>query len=173
MFTFNMSEKPKPLSEEQRNQVRSLLKQLGESSARRSARGPTSIRKTPRKSSKNLSLKYLAPKVEENPFDAIEMGKTVDGIDLPPICNTMPVVQRVRLMLVPLYYDEIPVDRDEIIKMVKEDLGSDMSIADAGTKDTLRFVVDGNPPVKMLYIYLKPCETDDSKYVLLNWMYAT
>ena len=94
MFTFNMSEKPKPLSEEQRNQVRSLLKQLGESSARRSARGPTSIRKTPRKSSKNLSLKYLAPKVEENPFDGqSSMGKTVEGIDLPPICNTMPVVQ--------------------------------------------------------------------------------
>ena len=172
MFTFNMSEKPKPLTEEQRNHVRSLLKQLGESSARRSTR-PGSVRKTPRKSSKNLSLKYLAPKVEENPFDGIEQGKTVEGIDLPPICNTMPVVQRVRLMMIPLYYDEIPVERDEIIKMVKEDLGCDLSIADSGTKDTLRFVVDGNPPIKILYIYLKPTDFGDKPYTILNWMYAT
>ena len=163
------ADKPKPLTEDQRNQVRSLLKQLGESSARRSV----SVRKTPRKSSKNLSIKYLQPKVQENPFDTIEQGQTVEGVDLPPVCNTMPVVQRVRLMLIPLYYDDIPVDRDEIIKMVKEDLGCDLSVADAGTKDTLRFVVDGNPPIKILYIYLKPCETDDSKYAILSWMYAT
>jgi hypothetical protein len=162
-------EAPKPLTEEQRNHVRSLLKQLGESSLRRS----NSVRKTPRKSSKHLSLKYLQPKVQESPFDGIDEGQTVDGIGLPVVCNTMPVVQRVRLMLVPLFYDDIPIDRDEIIKMVKEDLGCDLSIADSGTKQTLRFVVDGNPPIKILYIYLKPCETDDSKYVLLNWMYAT
>lgn len=167
-------EAPKPLTEEQRNQVRSLLKQLGEASVRRSKRKREhSVKQTPRKTSKNLSLKYIKPKVQESPFDGIDEGQTVDGVDLPPICNTMPVVQRVRLMLLPLHYDDVSFYRKDLIKMVKEDLGADLSIADAGSKDSLRFVVDGNPPIRLLYIYLQPCPTDSEKYMLLNWMYAT
>lgn len=167
-------EAPKPLTEEQRNHVRQMLKQLGEASVRRSKRKREhSVKQTPRKSSKNLSLKYIKPKVQESPFDGIEEGQTVDGVELPPICNTMPVVQRVRLMFLPLYYDDIPFDREDMIKMVKEDLGSDLSIADGGSKDSLRFVVDGNPPIRNLYVYLQPCPTDSEKYMLLNWMYAT
>ena len=165
-------EAPKPLTEEQRNQVRSLLKQLGEASLRRSKVRSRSNSKTPRKSSRNLSLKYIKPKVVENPFDGIDEGQTVDGIGLPVICNTMPVVQRVRLMLMPLFYDDIPIDRDQLIKMVKEDLGADPSI-DGESKDTLRFIVDGNPPIKNLYVYLQPCPTDKTKYILLNWLYST
>jgi len=166
-------EAPKPLTEEQRNHVRSLLKQLGEASVRRSKRKieHNSVHSKRRKTSKNLSIKYMKPKVQESPFDGIEEGQTVDGIGLPPICNTMPVVQRVRLILVPIYYDDIPIDRDELIHMIKEDLGADLSIADAGSKDSLRFVVDGNPPIKNLYVYLKPCDND--KYNIINWMYAT
>ena len=72
-------EAPKPLTEEQRNQVRSLLKQLGEASVRRSKRKHNhSVKQTPRKSSKNLSLKYIKPKVQESPFDGIDEGQTVD-----------------------------------------------------------------------------------------------
>jgi len=161
-------EAPKPLTEEQRNHVRSLLKQLGEASARRSQRKS----KTPRKSSKHLSIKYIKPKNEESPFDGIEEGQQVDGIGLPVICNTMPVVQRVRLMLCPLYYDDVHIDRDEMITFVKEELGSDLSIADGGTKDSLRFVVDGNPPIRNLYIFLQPLPNSD-KYTIANWMYST
>jgi hypothetical protein len=84
----------------------------------------------------------------------------------------MPVVQQVRLMLIPLYYDDIPIDRDQLIKMVKEDLGADPSI-DGESNDTLRFIVDGNPPIKNLYVYLQPCPTDTTKYILLNWLYST
>ena len=76
-------------------------------------------------------------------------------------------------MLLPLHYDDAEFERQMIIDMVKEDLGSDLSIADGGSKDTLRFVVDGNPPIKNLYIYLQPGEKDPSKYSLLNWMYCT
>ena len=171
-------EAPKPLTEEQRNHVRSLLKQLGEASVRRSKRKHDHLvglskRKRRKIASKHLTIKYMKPKEEINPFDGIEEGQTVDGVDLPPICNTMPVVQRVRLMFLPLYYDDIPFDREDMIKMVKEDLGSDLSIADGGSKDSLRFVVDGNPPIRNLYVYLQPCPTDSEKYMLLNWMYAT
>ena len=167
-------EAPKQLTEEQRNQVRSLLKQLGEASVRRSKRKREhSVKQTSRKTSKNLSLKYIKPKVQDSPFDGIDEGQTVDGVDLPPICNTMPLVQRVRLMLLPLHYDDVSFYREDMIKMVKEDLGSDLSIADGGSKDSLRFVVDGNPPIRLLYVYLQPCPTDSEKYMLLNWMYAT
>lgn len=171
---FNIMDQPKPLTEEQRNQVRSLLKQLGEASVRRSLTSSKSKRaKTPRKTSKHLSLKYLKEKKQESPFDGIDEGQTVEGVDLPPICNMMPVVQRVRLMLLPLYYDDMEFERDFIIKMAKEDLGAELSIADAGSNDTLRFVIDGNPPIKILYVYLQPGAVDPDKYMLLNWMYAT
>jgi len=172
-YVFNIMDNPKPLTEEQRNQVRSLLKQLGEASVRLSKSRSRSRSKTPKKASKHLSLKFLKKKVVENPFDGIEEGQTVEGVDLPPVCNRMPVVQRVRLMLLPLHYDDIEFERDRIIKMAKEDLGADLSLADAGTKDTLRFVIDGNPPIKILYVYLQPGRVDPQKYMLLNWMYAT
>ena len=118
-------EAPKPLTEEQRNQVRSLLKQLGEASVIRSkskrkhSTKHSTVSKRRKTTSKHLSLKYIKPKLEDSPFDGIEEGKTVDGIGLPPTCFTMPVVQRVRLMLIPLFYDDVPVDREFLIKMVK------------------------------------------------------
>jgi hypothetical protein len=170
-------EAPKPLTEEQRNQVRSLLKQLGEASLRRSKRKLSlsrsrSTTRTPKRS-RNLSLKYMKPKKVESPFDGIDEGQTVEGVDLPPICNTMPVVQRVRLMLIPLHYDDVEFDRQMIIDMVKDDLGADLSVDDGGTKDTLRFIVDSNPPIRNVYIYLQPGNKDPEKYMLLNWMYST
>jgi len=177
---FNIMDHPKPLTEEQRNQVRSLLKQLGEASVRRSlsvtrsrSSGRSSSSKTPKRVSKHLSLKYLKEKKQESPFDGIDEGQTVEGVDLPPICNMMPVVQRVRLMLLPLYYDDVEFEREFIIKMAKEDLGADLSIADAGSNDTLRFVIDSNPPIKILYVYLQPGAVNPQKYMLLSWMYAT
>lgn len=170
---FNIMDQPKPLTEEQRNQVRSLLKQLGEASVRRSLTSAKSRHKTPRKASKHLSLKYIKEKKQESPFDGIDEGQTVEGGNLPPICIMMPVVRRVRLMLLPLHYDDMEFDREFIIKMAKEDLGADLSIADAGSNDTLRFVIDSNPPIKILYVYLQPGTVDPKKYMLLSWMYAT
>ena len=121
----------------------------------------------------SLSLRALSFLCTSIAFDGIDEGQVVEGVDLPPVCNTMPVVQRVRLMLLPLHYDDIEFERQMIIDMVKEDLGSDLSVADEGSKDTLRFVVDGNPPIRNLYIYLQPGEKDPNKYMLLNWMYCT
>lgn len=169
-------EAPKPLTEEQRNQVRSLLKQLGEASVRRSRskkkHASVISKKRKRTSSKNLKLKYIKPRTQESPFDGIEEGKTVEGIGLPPVCNNIPVVQRVRLILIPFFYDDLPVDRHMLIKIMKEDLGADLSVADAGTNDTLRFVIEGNPPIKNLYIFLKPYIEDETKYCIANWIFA-
>lgn len=168
-------EAPKPLTEEQRNHVRSLLKQLGEASVRRSKRkydhiASLSKRKRRKIASKHLTIKYMKPKEQVNPFDGIEEGQQVDGVKMPPVCNTMPVVQRTRLILIPLYYDELEIDRGELISTIKEDLGADLSIADSGTKDTLRFVIDGNPPIRHLYVHLEP---SNDKFKVINWMFVT
>lgn len=168
-------EAPKPLTEEQRNHVRSLLKQLGEASVRRSKRkydhvAALSKRKRRKIASKHLTIKYMKPKEEKNPFDNIEEGQEVDGVKLPPVCNTMPVVQRTRLILMPYHYDDIAIDRQELINMIRDDLGAELSTTDAGTNETLRFVIDGNPPIRHLYIYLQPCDT---KFTIINWLYVT
>jgi hypothetical protein len=168
-------EAPKPLTEEQRNHVRSLLKQLGEASVRRSKRKNehiTSLSKRKRRkiASRHLTIKYMKPKEEINPFDSIDQGQQVEGVKLPPACNTMPVVQRTRLILLPLFYNDIKIDRDELISTIKEDLGADLSIADSGTNETLRFVIDGNPPIRNLYIHLPP---NQDEYTIINWIFVT
>tara|TARA_B110000008_G_C16957934_1_gene558942 strand:- start:1532 stop:2059 length:528 start_codon:yes stop_codon:yes gene_type:complete len=171
-------EAPKPLTEEQRNHVRSLLKQLGEASVKRSKRknehkSRLSKRKRRKIASRHLTIKYMKPKEEINPFDTIDQGQQVEGVKLPPTCNTMPVVQRTRLILLPLFYNDILVDRRELITTMKEDLGADLSVADAGTEETLRFVIDGNPPIRNLYIHLQPSEGSEGKYSIINWIFVT
>ena len=170
-------EAPKPLTEEQRNHVRSLLKQLGEASVRRSKRKNEHSRVSKRKrrkiASKHLTIKYMKPKEEINPFDTIDEGQQVEGVKLPPSCNTMPVVQRTRLILLPLFYNDILIERPELITSIKEDLGADLSVADAGTEETLRFVIEGNPPIRNLYIHLQPSEGRVGKYSIINWIFVT
>jgi hypothetical protein len=112
----------------------------------------------------------MKPKEEINPFDSIDQGQQVEGVKLPPACNTMPVVQRTRLILLPLFYNDIKIDRDELISTIKEDLGADLSIADSGTNETLRFVIDGNPPIRNLYIHLQP---NQDEYTIINWIFVT
>lgn len=168
-------EAPKPLTEEQRNHVRSLLKQLGEASVRRSKRkhdhiASLSKRKRRKIASRHLTIKYMKPKEEINPFDGIDEGQQIDGVKLPPVCNTMPVVQRTRLILLPLFYNDLEIDRAELIATIKEDLGADLSVADAGTNETLRFVIDGNPPIRHLYVFLQP---SNEKYIIVNWVFST
>jgi hypothetical protein len=170
-------EAPKPLTEEQRNHVRSLLKQLGEASVRRSKRKNEHSRLSNRKrrkiASKHLTIKYMKPKEEINPFDTIDQGQQVEGVKLPPACNTMPVVQRTRLILLPLFYNDILFERRELIKTVKDDLGADLSVADAGTEETIRFVIDGNPPIRNLYVHLQPSPGNEGKYNIINWIFVT
>ena len=70
LFLKMTDSKPQPLTEDQRTEVRSLLKQLSEaSSARASKRGSTRpILKTTKKL-----------KVIPNPFEGIDEGQTVQG----------------------------------------------------------------------------------------------
>ena len=85
----------------------------------------------------------------------------------------MPVVQRTRLILLPLFYNDILIERPELITSIKEDLGADLSVADAGTEETLRFVIEGNPPIRNLYIHLQPSEGRVGKYSIINWIFVT
>lgn len=163
LFINNMKNTPEPLTETQRNEVRELLQELGEASSKRSKRKlEASMANQPPK-------KKIKIPVQESPFDGIEQGQSVEGPGLPVICNSMPLVQRVRLILIPLLYDDIPFHRQELVKMMQDDLGADEAI-DSGTNDTVRFIIEGNPPIRNLYIYLQP---RDEKYIVSNWIFCT
>tara|TARA_Y100000389_G_scaffold198292_1_gene234513 strand:- start:4360 stop:4851 length:492 start_codon:yes stop_codon:yes gene_type:complete len=157
-----------PLTEEQRNKVRSLLKQLGEASVKRSKRKQQFYSKgrKKRRVSKNLSIKHNKKK-SKNPFDDLVSGRTIDGLKLPPICYEMTVVQRTRLILYPLFYDGILLSKDEITNIVLQDLGADLS--EEQSSETLRFVIEGNPPIKYLYIHL---EKEEHKFKVVGWMFV-
>ena len=156
--------KPQPLTEDQRTEVRSLLKQLSEaSSARASRRGST---RPVLKTTKKL-------KVIPNPFESIEEGQTVQGTELSPDCVVLPFIQRTRIVLFPFHYDQITQTRDEWINMMQDDVGCTLSVSDAGTKDHLRFTIDANPPVRYLHLYLQYVTGSEDQYGLNNWLYAT
>jgi len=157
-----------PLTDEQRQKVRSLLKQLGEASVKRSKRKQQfySKGKKRRKVSKNLSVKFNRKK-SANPFDDLVSGRTIDGLKLPPVCHEMTVVQRTRLILYPLFYDGILLSKEELTDIVLQDLGADLS--DEQSSETLRFVVENNPPIKYLYIHL---ESEEHKFKVVGWMFV-
>lgn len=161
-----MSEpKPAPsLTEDQRTEVRQLLQKLSaQSTARASRRGSArpSLKKT-----KKL-------KRQPNPFDGIEDNKTVNGVQLAPDCVTLPFIQRTRVVLLPFHLDQIFMERSKWITMMKEDCGLDLSEADAGTQHHLRFVIEANPPVKYLHLYLEKDPLDSRMLGINNWLYAT
>jgi len=153
---------PAPLTENQRTEIRSMLKTLSEqSSARASKRGTN---RPTHKITKTI-------KVIPNPFEGIEEGQTVQGTDLSNGCIVLPFIQRTRLVLYPYHYDQIPLTRDEWIRMIQHDVGCSLSLSDAGSNDHLRFTVDANPPVRYMHLYLTA--VSKTNYIISNWMYAT
>ena len=156
--------KPNPLTEDQRTEVRDLLQRLSAQSTARASRRGTS--RPSLKRTKKL-------KRQPNPFESIDQGQSVQGVQLPPVCITLPLIQRTRLILMPFHLDQISIPRAEWIKLMREQCGLDLSTADAGTEMHLRFVVEANPPVKYVHVFLEKDPQDANKMALQNWLYAT
>lgn len=153
-----------PLTEDQRVEVRKLLQRLSQqSTARASRRGTT---RPTLKTTKKL-------KRQVNPFDGIEANKTVNGTCLAPDCVVLPFIQRTRIVLMPYHLDGISLPRSKWIEMLRFDAGLDLSQSDAGSELHLRFVIEANPPVKYLHLYLEKDPKNSSQYLISNWLYAT
>lgn len=160
-----MSEtKAAPLTEEQRSEVRLLLQRLSQQSTARAQRRGTT---------RPLLQKTKKLKREVNPFDAIEQNQHVNGVVLAPDCCVIPFVQRSRIILLPYHLDQIPLSRKEFITMMKYDCGLDLSESDEGADLYLRFIVEANPPIRYLHLYLEKSTEDSSKCVISNWVYGT
>lgn len=160
-----MSEsKPQTLTEDQRTEVRSLLKQLSEASTARASRRGTN--RPSLKATKKLKRK-------PNPFDGIQEGKQVNGVQLSPDCIVLPFIQRTRIVLMPFHLDNISQTREEWINMMKYEVGLELSTTDAGSQYHLRLVIEANPPCRYLHIYLEKEANDSNKLLLTNWLYAT
>ena len=108
----------------------------------------------------------------ENPFDGIDEGKTVQLAELSPDCVVLPFVQRVRIVLMPYIYDHLSMERQEWIDMIIHYCGCLVSEADGGTHSHVRFVVEGNAPVRFLHVYFEQIEGTDQMLVA-NFMFAT
>ena len=155
---------PKPLTEAQRNEVRTLLKQLSAVSASRRSRTGN---RNPLSRKKIKKVKRI-----ENPFDGIDEGKTVQLAELSPDCVVLPFVQRVRIVLMPYINDKLSMARQEWIDMIIHYCGCLISEADGGTHSHVRFVVEGNAPVRFLHVYFEQIEGTDQMLVA-NFMFAT
>tara|TARA_B100000674_G_scaffold404973_2_gene351569 strand:- start:155 stop:637 length:483 start_codon:yes stop_codon:yes gene_type:complete len=156
--------KAAPLTEDQRTEVRQLLQRLSQqSTARATRRGTTRPNLV-----KTKKLKRMV-----NPFDGIEANKVVQGVVLAPDVVTLPLIQRTRIILLPYHLDQIPLTRKEWIKVLKYGAGLDLSQSDGGTNTYLKFIIEANPPVKYLHLYLEKAAGSDSKYLINNWLYAT
>ena len=154
---------PKPLTEAQRNEVRTLLKQLSAVSASRRSKAGNRNRLSRKKIKKVKRI--------DNPFESIDEGKTVGLEQLNPDCVTMAFVQRVRVVLLPYMYDGISLTYDELIEMIVHYCGCLKSPLDEGTKDHVKFCVEGNAPVRYLHVYMEQDKEDLLK--VANFMYAT
>jgi len=158
---------PKPLTEAQRNEVRTMLRQLSQSSASR--RSKTGKNKNPLSRRRAKKVKRI-----ENPFDGIDEGKSVNGFtELSHDCCTLTFVQRCRITLLPFHYDRLTQTYVEWRDMVVHYCGCEPSIIDNETKEHIKFVVEGNAPVKYLHVYLEPTEMGSEQYLLSNFIFAT
>ena len=83
----------------------------------------------------------------------------------------MAFVQRVRVVLLPYMYDSIPLTYEECLEMIVHYCGCLKSPLDEGTKDHIKFCVEGNAPVRYLHVYLEKVSEDKLK--IANFMYAT
>lgn len=157
---------PKPLTEAQRNEVRTLLKQLSAVSAsRRSKRNPN---QNPLSRKKIKKVKRI-----ENPFESIDEGKTVSMEELSPDCITLAFVQRVRIVLLPYVYDNLYLEYKEWVEMVVHYCGCLKSSLDDGVKEHIKFVVEGNAPVRYLHLYLESHPDDKTQMKIANFMFGT
>ena len=148
-------DKPTILTEKQRNDVRNILKEISGNKVLNTYTQPSRATKR---------IKRLI-----NPFDGIEAGHSVNGLDLSADCCTLPFVQRSRISILPFFYDSIGQDRQEWIDMIYKYTGAKLSETNKGTDTHLRFIIVGNPPVKYLHLYLTKKET----YYLDNFLYST
>lgn len=156
---------PKPLTEAQRSEVRNLLKKLSAASASRRSK---SGNRNPLSRKKIKKVKRI-----ENPFDSIEEGKTVNLSELSPDCVCLPFVQRVRIVLMPYIYDQLSKPRQEWIEMILHYCGCLVSETDGGTESHVRFVVEGNAPIRFLHVYFEEDQTDKTCMLISNFMFAT
>jgi|TARA_Y100000817_G_scaffold306948_1_gene292752 hypothetical protein len=156
---------PKPLTEAQRSEVRNLLKQLSAASASRRSR---SGNRNPLSRKKIKKVKRI-----ENPFDSIDEGKTVNLSELSPDCVCLPFVQRVRIVLMPYIYDHLSKPREEWIEMIVHYCGCLVSETDGGTHSHVRFVVEGNAPIRFLHVYFEEDQKDKTLMLISNFMFAT
>tara|TARA_E500000178_G_scaffold350378_1_gene409226 strand:+ start:3513 stop:3968 length:456 start_codon:yes stop_codon:yes gene_type:complete len=145
------------LTEKQRTEVRELLKKI-------SGNKPSTIHSQPSRATKRIKRII-------NPFDTIEEGNSVNGLDLSADCCTLTFVQRSRVCILPYVYDNISQERQQWIDMIYDYTGAKLSDSDPGTELHLRFIIVGNPPVKYLHIYLKRDKGDF--FFLENFLYST
>jgi len=153
---------PKPLTEAQRNEVRTLLKQLSAVSASRRSKAGNNTNPLSRRKIKKV-------KRIENPFESIEEGKTVGMEELNPDCCTLAFVERVKVVLLPYFYDSIELEYDKWIEMIVHYCGCMVAPLDEGLKSHIKFVVEGNAPVRYLHVYF---ETGEEGQVLTNFMFG-
>lgn len=156
--------KSAPLTEEQRTEVRVLLQKLSQQSTARALRRGTT---------RPALQKTKKLKRQVNPFDGIEPNKAVNGVQLAADCCVLPLIQRTRIILLPLHLDQIAMTRDKWIETMKFDCGLDLSESDEGAELYLRFIVEANPPVRYLHIYLERPPGETLKAVVSNWVYGT
>eukprot|EP00942_MAST-04A_sp_MAST-4A-sp1_P007870 g7870.t1 len=152
---------PKPLTEAQRNEVRNLLKQLSAVSASRRSKAGN---RNPLSRKKIKKVKRI-----ENPFEEVEEGKTVGMELLNPDCCVMAFVERVKCVLLPYLYDSIELEYKEWIDMIVHYCGCLVSPLDEGLKSHVKFVVEGNAPVRYLHVYF---EEGESKSKISNFMFG-
>ena len=155
---------PKPLTEAQRNEVRTLLKQLSAVSASRRSKAGN---RNPLSRKKIKKVKRI-----ENPFESIEEGKTVSMEQLNPDCCTLALVERVKIVLLPYMYDSIFMEYDKWVEMIVHYCGCKKSSLDEGLKSHIKFCVEGNAPVRYLHVYFEENEEKD-KIKLSNFMFGT
>ena len=163
-FFYKMSEaknKPNPLTEDQRK--------CGYCS---NALAAKHVRATKRGHHKTKFRKNKTVEKNCKSFDGIEENKVVNGVVLSPEVVVLPLIQRTRIFL-PYHLDGISLTRNGWIKLLKYGAGLDLSETDGGTNTYIKFVIEANPPVKYLHLYLEKDMRDDSKYLINNWLYAT
>jgi len=156
--------KSAPLTEDQRSEVRQLLQRLSQQSTARAQRRGTT-RPTLQKTKKL--------KRQVNPFDGIQPNKAVNGVQLAADCCVLPLIQRTRIILLPLHLDQIAMTRKEWIEMMKFDCGLSLSESDEGAELYLRFIVEANPPVRYLHVYLERPQGETTTAIVSNWVYGT
>ena len=154
---------PKPLTEAQRDEVRSLLREISSNSSNRNKGS----------NGRNILSRKRIKKVKRisNPFESIEEGKVVNMDDLTPDCCTFVFVERIKCLLLPCFYYEIALPHDEWVKMITEYAGCLPSEEEEQVDYHVKFVVEGNAPIRYLHVYFEKSE-GGSTYKLTDLMFS-